>query len=75
MPEDVRLVKNNPLSFSHNSESLATLNHSKKKFKKKLYVTLTRSIIVKQKSDRTAKSEKRFWFFTTLIVFVIAYII
>ena len=74
MPEDVRLVKNSPLSFSHNSESLATLDHSKKN-KKKLYVTLARSIIVKQKSDRTAKSEKRFWFFTTLIVFVITYII
>ena len=30
LPEDFRLAKNSPISFSHNSESLATLNQSKK---------------------------------------------
>ena len=33
------------------------------------------SIIAKEKSDRIAKLEKLFWFYTTLIAFVIAYII
>ena len=69
--EDIRLAKNNLLTFSHNPESLATLNQSKKK----IDVTLILSIIAKEKFDRIAKSEKLFWFFTTLIAFVIAYII
>ena len=33
------------------------------------------SITAKEKSDRIAKLEKSFWFYTTLIAFVIAYII
>ena len=42
---------------------------------KKIDVTLILSIIAKEKSDRIAKSEKLFWFHTTLIAFVIVYII
>ena len=60
MPEDIRLAENSPLIFSHNSE---------------IDVTLTLSVIAKKKSDQIAKSEKRFSFLTTLIAFVIAYII
>ena len=69
LPEDVRLVKNNP----HNTESSATSINQKKK-KKTIDVTLTSSIIAKEKSDQTGKSENYFWFFTTLIAFVIAFI-
>ena len=77
MPEDVCLAKNSPLIFLHNSESFATLNRSKKKKKRKekIDLTLILSIIAKEKSDQIPKSEKHFWFFTTLIVFVIAYVI
>ena len=64
-------MKNSPLTFSHNSESLATLNQSQKK----IDVTLILSIIEKKKSDRIAKSEKLFWFLNTLIAFVIACIV
>ena len=73
MPEDVCLAKNSPLIFLHNSESFATLNRSKKT--EKIDLTLILSIIAKEKSDQIPKSEKHFWFFTTLIVFVIAYVI
>ena len=46
-----------------------------KPIKKKLDITLSLSIIAKEKSDPIAKSEKRFWFLMTFIAFVIAYII
>ena len=76
MSEDVCLAKNSPLIFLHNSETFSTLNRSKKKKKKeKIDLTLILSIIAKEKSDEIPKSEKHFWFFTTLIVFVIAYVI
>ena len=61
-----------PINLLTQSESFATLNRSKKK---KIDVTQILSIIAKEKSDRIPKSEKRFWFFTTLIAFVIAYVI
>ena len=57
-----------------NSESLATLNRSKK-IRKKINVTLILSTFAKEKSDRMARSEKLFWLLTTLIAFVIACII
>ena len=63
--------ENSPLTFSHNSESLATLNQSRKK----INIPLILSIITKEKFDRVGKSEKLLWCFTTLIAFVIAYII
>ena len=59
------------LTFSHNSGSLATLNQSRNKTD----VTLILSVITKEKSDHLPKSEKRFWFLTTLIAFIIAYVI
>ena len=71
MPKDVCLAKKSPLNFSHNSEGLATLNQSKIW----IDITLILSINAKEKSDRIAKSEKRFWFFTALIAVVIAYIV
>ena len=43
--------------------------------KKKIEVTLILSTIAKEKSDLIAKSEKLLWFLTTLIAFVIAYIV
>ena len=46
-----------------------------KPLKKKIEVTLILSIIAKEKSDLIAKSEKLLWFLTTLIAFVIAYIV
>ena len=60
MLENICLEKSSPLTFSYNSESLATLNQSKKKKKKKkkIDVTLILSIIAKEKSDWVAKSEK-----------------
>ena len=42
---------------------------------KKIDITLILFIIAKAKSDQIEKSEKVFWFFTTLIAFLIAYII
>ena len=71
MPKDIWLVKNSPLTFSHNSESLAILNQKKRL----TYVILILSIIAKEKPDWIAKSEKLLWFLTTLIAFVTAYII
>ena len=64
-------MKNSPLTFSHNSKSLATLKQSQKK----IDVTLILSIIEKEKSDRIAKSKKRFWFLNILVAFVIACIV
>ena len=49
-------------------------NFSDFKPKNKIDITLILSIIAKEKSDRTAKSENLFWFLTTLTAFVIAYI-
>ena len=43
--------------------------------KRKIDVTLSLSITTKEKSDQILKSEKLFCFFTTLIAFLIAYII
>ena len=66
MPEDICLEKNINLftQFWKFSDF--------KQKKKKIDVTLILSIIANEKSDRIVKSEKRFWFLTTLITFVIA---
>ena len=40
----------------------------------KVDISLILSIIAKEKSDQMTKSEKVFWFLTTLIAFVIAYV-
>ena len=40
-------------------------------FCKKIDIALILSIMAKEKSDGIAKSENLFWFFTTLIGFVI----
>ena len=65
LPSEIQTIK-----LSHNSESLMTLNQSKKRFRSRwIYLLLER-----KKFDRMAKSEKLFWFLMTLVAFVITYI-
>ena len=70
LSEDICLVKYRPLNFSHNSESLMTLDQSKIRFTSQWFYLL----LERKKFDRMAKSEKLFWFLMTLIAFVITYI-
>ena len=70
LPEDICQVKNNLLTFSQNSESLATWIQSKKD-----WCCTEFSYYYKGKISLNSKIRETFWFRTTLIAFILAYIV